>query len=160
MSRPRTDDAGGLRAAGGAVLDAPRRSLLRAALNEIVPPRAELPGAGDLGVEVVIERSLVAAPHLRRLFLDGLSVLGVAGFLNLPAGSRVEALRRLEQEQPVFFATLVDHTYRGYYTLPEVLSAIGYHGPPQPGGGVLAPFDVELLATQRRRAPFWRRTET
>jgi hypothetical protein len=142
---------------GGPVLDATQRALLRAALNEIVPARADLPGAGDLDVGDAIERTLVASPPLRRLFLHGLAELGVARFLELSGAARVEALKKLEAEQPAFFAALVEHTYRGYYTLPEVHAAIGYVGPPQPRGGVLPPFDPHVLDVQRRREPFWRR---
>jgi hypothetical protein len=139
------------------VLDASRRMLLRAILNEIVPPRADLPGAGDLGVDVAIERSMAAEPRLRRLFLDGLSELAIVRFVELAPAQRVEVLRRVEQGQPAFFSELVEHAYRGYYTLPAVHSALGYSGPPQPRGGVLPPFDLDLLAQQRGRSPFWRR---
>jgi hypothetical protein len=139
------------------VLNATQRLLLRAVLNELIPPRAELPGAGDLDIGATIEQTMGASPGLRRLVLDGLAELSVVEFLVLPPAARVAALRRLEQERPAFFAALVEHTYRGYYTLSEVHAAIGYVGPPQPRGGVLPPFDPELLQVQRRRQPFWRR---
>jgi hypothetical protein len=144
-------------AAAESVLGEARRSLLRAVLNEIVPPRADLAGAGDLGVGVEIEHTLTAAPRLRRLFLDGLSELAVVRFLDLPPAGRVDALRRIEREHPIFFSALVEHAYRGYYTLPEVHAAIKYSGPPQPRGGVLRPYDLASLARQRDRQEFWRR---
>ena len=144
-------------AAGHPVLDDSQRLLLHAVLNDIVPPRGELPGAGDLNVGASIEHTLAASPRLRRVFLDGLADLSILQFIDLPAPSRVDTLRRVEQRQPVFFAALVEHTYRGYYTLPEVHAAIGYVGPPQPNGGSLPAFNVDLLEIQRRRPPFWRR---
>jgi hypothetical protein len=156
VSRGEADDAVLPRTSAPRVLDASRQSILQAVLNEIVPPRADLPGAGDLGVDVAIERSLTAEAGLRRLFLDGLSDLAIVRFLELTPAQRVDVLRRFEQEQPAFFSTLVEYAYRGYYTLPEVHAAIGYTGPPQPRGGVLPPFDLESLAKQRRRQPFWR----
>jgi hypothetical protein len=52
---------------------------------------------------------------------------------------------------------LVEHTYRGYYTLPVVRRAVGVDRPPQPIGYELPPFDPALLAVQRQRAPFWRK---
>ena len=68
-------------------------------------------------------------------------------------------LRAVELARPAFFAALVDHTYRGYYTLPEVHRAVGWESrPPQPLGHQLPVFDPALLARQRERAPFWRRT--
>jgi hypothetical protein len=139
------------------VLDAPSRALLSAVLNELVPPRGDLPGAGDLDVGDSIERTLAVSPRLRRLFLDGLANLAILQFGDLPSTARVEALRRLEQEQPAFFSALVEHAYRGYYTLPAVHAAIGYEGPPQPRGHTLPPFDDSVLAAQRSREPFWRR---
>lgn len=142
-----------------AVLDGDQRALLRAVLNCIVPPRGELAGAGDLDVGASIERTLFTSASLRRLFLDGLAELAVAGFLNLSSTDQVGMLERLEQTRPAFFAALVEHTYRGYYTLPVVQAAIGYEGPPQPRGNTLPVFDLELLAKQRQRAPFWRRTD-
>jgi hypothetical protein len=126
-------------------------------LNELVPPRGELSGAGDLGVGAAIERTLAASPRLRRLFLDALADLAIQRFLDLTAPARLETLRRLESTQPVFFAVLVEHTYRGYYTLPAVHAAVGYEGPPQPRGHSLPSFDESVLAIQRRREPFWRR---
>ncbi len=156
MSGGAAGNSGPRQAAAASVLDPARRSLLRAVLNEIVPPRADLAGAGDLGVDVAIERTLAASPHLQRLFLEGLSELAVVRFLDLPPARRVETLRRIEQEQPYFFSALMEHTYRGYYVLPVVHAAIGYCGPPQPRGSELPPFDPELLAAQRARRPFWR----
>ena len=39
-------------------LDAAQRLLLRAVLNRLLPPHADLPGAGDLGADGSIERTL------------------------------------------------------------------------------------------------------
>ena len=71
--------------------------------------------------------------------------------------TQAAALRRIEQSRPAFFAALVEHTYRAYYTLPRVQQALGWDRPPQPVGHTLQPFDPNLLAQQRARAPFWRR---
>ena len=141
-----------------------QRATLAAALNQIVPARDALPGAGDLGVAAAIERTLAGAPALLRLFLDGLRAIdlaaGDAAFADLPGGRQEALLRDVEAAQPAFFAALVEHTYRGYYTLPAVQRGLGLSGePPQPRGHRLAPFDPALLAVQRQRAPFWRQTE-
>jgi hypothetical protein len=142
------------------VLDGEQRQLLRLVLNQIVPQNGDLPGAGDLAVGDTIERSLAADIRLRRLFLDGLSAIETAApepFSRLDAAAQTAVLRAVEQQAPAFFAALVDHTYRGYYTQPRVLAAIGLEPrPPQPLGHRLAPFDPELLRQQRERAPFWR----
>ncbi|MBV9355485.1 MAG: gluconate 2-dehydrogenase subunit 3 family protein [Chloroflexi bacterium] len=143
-----------------AVLDRDQRELLRLVLNRIVPARRDLPGAGDLGVGDSIEHTLAVDIRLRRLFLDGLASIATAApapFSDLDAAAQTALLRGVEQQAPAFFAALVDHGYRGYYTQPRVLAAIGLEPrPPQPLGHRLPPFDPELLRQQRDRAPFWR----
>jgi hypothetical protein len=141
------------------VLDASQRDQLRAVLNRIIPPRPDVPGAGDLDAAASIERSLADSPDLRRLFLDGLTQIQIstsAHFADLDAPSQTSHLERVEQEQPDFFAALVDHAYRAYYTHPAVQRAAGWQRPPQPMGFTLPPFDPALLVHQRTRAPFWR----
>ena len=140
------------------------RATLGAALNTIVPAHGELPGAGDLGVADTIEQALAQAPALRRAFIDGLRAIDLAGgeggFVALASDEQESCLRVVEAGEPAFFATLVEYAYRGYYVLPVVQRAIGLSGePPQPRGHQLAPFDPALLAIQRRREPFWRRTD-
>ena len=105
-------------------------------------------------------------PKLRRVFLSGLAEVEVMSqrqtgqpFSGLDAGGQESLLRAIEEAQPAFFAALVEHAYRGYYTHPQVHAAIGYPGrAPQPLGHQLAPFREELLQLQRGRQPFWRST--
>ena len=142
-----------------------QRRLLVAVLDRIVPPNGALPGAGGLGVDAAIDRTLALTPKLRRLFLDGLAEVVVAAeratsqeFVALDAATQEAVLRSVEEAEPAFFAALVEHTYRGYYVLPEVHAAIGYTTrPPQPRGHELAPWREELLQLQVDRQPFWRR---
>jgi len=148
------------------VLDETQRALLTSVLNRLVPAREDLPGAGDLDVGASIEQSMADSARLRRLLLDGLAEIVIfsqrrhgAPFVELDAPRQTEVLEEIEQERPVFFVALVEHTYRGYYTLPAVHAAIGHDSrPPQPLGHRLPPFDPTLLAQQRERLPFWRQT--
>jgi hypothetical protein len=145
------------------VLDESQRTLLTSVLNRLIPARENLPGAGDLNVGASIERSMADAPRLRRLLLDGLVEITVASerqsFVDLDTKRQIEVLQDIENRHPAFFAVLVEHTYRGYYTLPAVHQAIGHESrPPQPQGHRLPPFDPSLLTQQRERLPFWRRT--
>lgn len=140
------------------VLDDDQRWLLGAVLNRIIPARGDLPGAGDLDAGSSIERTLGESPRLRRLFLDGLMAIQVAArFVDEDEVTQTAHLLRVEHSQPAFFAALVEHTYRAYYTLPKVQQALGLTRAPQPLGHMLPPFDPDLLAQQRARAPFWRR---
>jgi hypothetical protein len=146
------------------VLDAAQGAMLRAVLNCLVPARTDLPGAGDLDVGASIESSLAGSIGVRRLFLDGLDEIAISSdrqfrrpFGELDSAGQTAVLETVEREHPAFFAALVEHTYRGYYTLPAVHAAIGFESrPPQPLGHQLAPFDPALLEGQRLRAPFWR----
>lgn len=154
-------------AAAPRVLDDAQTALLAAVLNRIVPAADGMPGAGDLGVTATIDRTLAAYPLLRRLVHDGLVEIEIesarqadgagAGFIDLAGDRQDAALRSVEAAYPAFFAALIEHTYRGYYTDPRVYAAIGYaHRPPQPLGHKLPLFDPSLLERQRQRAPFWR----
>jgi hypothetical protein len=143
------------------VLSSAQRTLLRSALDVIIPAKGALPAAGDVDVATSIEHTLAASPALRRLFLDGLTQLAIASpdFVSLDHQTQTKALQALECKQPAFFTALVEHTYRGYYVLPRVQRALGLPGrPPQPLGYELPDFDPALLDKQRQRAPFWRRT--
>lgn len=147
------------------VLSPEQHALLTAVLDRVVPARPELPGAGGLGVARSIDATLAATPELRRRFLNGLVHIQLAAarmqqadFTDLPGDTQDEVLRQVEREHPRFFAALVEHTYRGYYVLPQVHAVIGWDSrPPQPLGHTLPPFDPALLEKQRQRAPFWRK---
>ncbi|MFN8632417.1 MAG: gluconate 2-dehydrogenase subunit 3 family protein [Chloroflexota bacterium] len=149
------------------VLSDEQRQLLAAVLDTIVPPNGALPGAGGLGVDASIDRTLALTPALRRLFLDGLAEIEVASerqmgqdFGVLDAATRERVLRAVEETSPAFFSALVAHAYRGYYTLPEVQLAVGFTDrAPQPDGYVLPVFREELLKVQLKREPFWRKAE-
>jgi hypothetical protein len=146
------------------VLDESHRALLKSVLNRLIPPRDDLPGAGDLDVGDSIERAMAGSPRLCRLLLDGLTEIAIASggqpFVKLGGPRQIEVLEAVERNHPACFVALVEHAYRGYYTLPAVHAAIGHEGrPPQPLGHTLPPFDPALLDRQRVRLPFWRRVE-
>ena len=148
------------------VLSGEQRRLLVAVLDRIVPPTGALSGAGSLGGDAAIDRTLAQTPRLRRLFLSGLAEIEVTAaretgqaFSALDGERQDGVLKSVEQAEPAFFAALVEHTYRGYYVRPEVQAAVGFiTRPPQPLGHELAPWREDLLQLQVSREPFWRRT--
>lgn len=152
--------------AAGRVFDPDTRDLVAAVLDRLVPPHDDLPGAGGLEVGSFLERTLAGDAALRRLVLDGLRAIEIAAgtsFASLAPDRQDTILAAVEAAHPAFFAALVNHTYRGYYTHPRVLEHLeATHGyaarPPQPLGHALPPWDDDLLARQRDRAPFWRKT--
>jgi hypothetical protein len=114
-----------------------------------------------LGLAGKVDAELAGAPGVRRAYLDGLLAIEAAGerpFGELDVEEREAALRSVEVAHPVFFAALVEHAYRFYYTDPRVQRAVGpTDGPPQPRGHELPAFDERLLTILRKREPFWRR---
>ncbi len=142
-----------------------QRSVLRAALDRIIPREGPMPAAGDLNVGTFIERYVQSSLALRRLFLDGIRAIAIAGarhggaFSGLSTDEQDDVLRSVEEAEPLFFGWLVDLTYRGYYVHPDAHAALAYDGrPPQPRGFAVPKFDEGLLSRQRNRLPLWRPT--
>ena len=142
-----------------------QRSLLTGVIDRIIPPKDNMPGAGNLGIAAFIEGAAAATTDLTRLFNDGLAQIAVAsgqdssqGFESLSDTAKDDLLRDIEAANPVFFEQLVRQTYNGYYTNPEVFELIGYEipKPAQPGAHPEL-LDVSLLDQQRNREPFWRK---
>ena len=144
------------------VLKPEQTALLTAVLNCLIPAHDGLPGAGDLGLAAKIDALLTAAPSARRGYDAGLLAIDLAShrpFTSLDREEQEAVLHSVEASQPVFFAVLVEHAYRYYYTHPRVQRSVGQlDGPPQPHGHTLPAFDEQLLTIQRKREPFWRRT--
>ncbi len=142
------------------VLSEAQRDLLVAALNRIVPPQAEMPGAGDLGIAAFVESVAAGSPENRRRFLDGLVQLELAAagrggeFAALSVEGQLEALRAVESAQPEFFQFLVTQTYRGYYTNESVTDLLSYRAPNRQDYHPL-PFDESLLEPVRQRGQMW-----
>lgn len=142
-----------------------QRRLLDAALDRIIPPQGERPGAGALGVGDFVESVAAGEPGLIRLFTQGLSAVEIAaaergpdGFGALPGEAQDAALRAVEASHSEFFDQLVLQAYNGYYTNSAVFEAIGYDLPAAPvAGAKVELLDETLLEAQRRRAPFWTR---
>jgi len=139
-----------------------QRELLTSVLNRIVPAEGQFPGAGDLGVAEFVEQAAGESTGLRRLFIEGLTIIAITAmqsagkeFVELSSGAQDAVLKEVETRNSSFFDTLVRQCYNGYYTNPEVFQLIGYQRK-------LAheynhqPFDESLLEPQRQRQPFWR----
>ena len=147
------------------VFSAAQRQALDAALNRIIPPQGDRPGAGDLGIGGFVESVAVGEPGLTRLFVQGLAAIEIAaaergpdGFAALSGESQDAALQAVEASHAEFFDQLVLQVYNGYYTNLTVLDAVGYDipSPPVPGAK-LELLDETLLEAQRQRPPFWTR---
>ena len=142
-----------------------QRELLDAALDRIIPPQDNRPGAGTLGIGDFVESVAVGEPGLIRLFMQGLAAIEIAasergpeGFAALSGEAQDDALRSVEVSHADFFDQLVLQVYNGYYTNLTVFESIGYTLPSVPAPGTkLELLDESLLEAQRQRPPFWTR---
>ena len=108
------------------VLTVGQKSLLTTVLNRLVPATGSLPSAGNLGIGDFIDRALSVAPHLRRHIVGVLAGLPDAATFEQFSDTAAEGLlRRVEEAQPEAFDILVQATYTGYYSNPQVMAALG-----------------------------------
>ncbi len=136
-------------------------AVLNAALDRLIPPVAELPGAGAQGIATDMARLAAEhPPHAAGLERFRTALAAIDGFAKLDGPAQDAALAGLETAAPQAFAVMLELAYIAYYSRPEVHKRIGWRtGPLQPAGFDLPPFDDTVLQQARRRAPFWRRTE-
>jgi hypothetical protein len=144
---------------------ATERELLRLVLDRLVPAGGGFPAAGDLGIATYLEQVAGATPAARRLFVEGLRQIAMAGARRQPAGfaglsgeEQDDVLRGLERERPEFFEVLVRQTYSGYYSHGTVLRLLGVDGPPQPRGYAVDAFPPGLAERVRRSGFIYRQT--
>ena len=135
------------------------RENMRAAMDRLIPPVDNLPGAGSMGLLEDIER--MVAQHDRyalplRKFLGSLSN-AAPRFSALAPTQQDDAIGAIEVSAESDFSSVLDLVYIAYYSRPEVHARIGWRtGPLQPRGFVLPPFNESALETTRKRKPFWR----
>ena len=139
--------------------------LFNQVLERLIPAGDGFPSAGDLKLEKHIEFMVTRNTYLKKLLLEGFAmineisneVLG-ADFLSLSINNKDDVLKLVEKRAPEFFQELLRHTYTGYYINSGVVKLLGIQArPPQPQGYDLPPFDLKLLDSVKRRAPFYKR---
>jgi hypothetical protein len=136
------------------------RQDLSAAMDRLIPPTGELPGAGSLGLAEIVEGfSARHAPFSDALleFSESLTQSEGARFHQRPAAEQNNTLKTIENSLPAMFHVVLELVYMAYYGDPRIQRAIGYRtGPLQPRGYELPPFDESVLETVKQRMPFWR----
>ena len=136
---------------------------LTCVLDHVIPASDDgrLPGAGELGLDrYICEHGTESLP----IIVQGLAALdqlaedrGVSGFVNLSADDRVDLLGKVDTSEPAFLPTLIFHTYIGYYQDARVIKGLGLNpGPPFPAGYEVAPTDLSILDSVRKRPKFYR----
>ncbi len=133
-------------------------------LDQLIPPRDDYPGAGELGVAQHLGSLAASKPDLGALLRGGLEAIDsesrrthAAAFTELADERKVEVLRAVEAESPQSFAMLVRHSYAGYYSHRRVIELMGLEArPPQPLGFELDPFDPSTVEHVKERGKIWR----
>lgn len=125
---------------------------IEAVLDAIFQAPADWPTISDLGLVALFDSELRDVGALEDTY--NLVALLPETFIDQSRGAREEALRKMEHDNPVEFATMITHAYNVYYSAPGMLSMLeevhGYPArPPLYVGYKLSEFDERLLEPQR-----------
>jgi len=139
---------------------------LACVLDLLIPSSSDgcLPGAGELGLALHIDRIAQREPGLRAAVAAGVAALdelaqrrSAPGFAALAGSDRLALLNEVAAAQPGLLPGLIFHTYVCYYEAGRVLEGLGLDPrPPFPTGHVLEPFDTTLLEPARQRGKLYR----
>jgi len=138
--------------------------LLKAALNRIIPPGGDFPGAGDLDILDHLDRVACASPRARRMFVEGVRLIALESerrhgtpFADLSPGDQDTVLRHVETNQRAFFEAFVSEVYQAYYSHRVIVALLGLEvRPPQPLGHPLPPFDATVTRPPAGRGALYR----
>lgn len=133
--------------------------ILSAAMDRLVPPVDDLPGAGAMGLAPEVESLARRHPPYQHALATFIEKLAPKWSAELAAAQQDALLRDLETADGATFNAVLELVYLAYYGDPRVHRRVNWRGGSlQPEGFPLAPFNPEILQTTRQRKPFWRQT--
>ena len=145
--------------------------MLNGLLDEIVPASADgrVPAAGALGVVDFLARKASDDPTLAALLRAVLTRAAAlvdsrgASFEALDAAARIAVVAALERAESDAFTALLQSTYMGYYSRPDIRPHFGLSDRPTQPEGYAVPDDdpdelADLLAPVRARGRCFRPT--
>lgn len=118
------------------------------AFVDVLIPRDDMPSAGDVDVHGRIIRKASGIKAYLKLLTHGCAWLdsqarnidaSVRHFRDLETDTKIRIVTLAEEAKAksvgrVFFRNVRTDTIRFYYSTPQVWTALGYDGPPQPDG--------------------------
>lgn len=139
-------------------------NVLSTAMDRVVPAVDDLPGAGGMGLAIVVVERSRADEHFWNALTTVVNALSSAGsdgsgeFASMSGDEQDDALRAVETSEPAAFALWLDVVFTIYYMQPAVHKRLDWHGrSPQPVGNEMPPWDESVLSKIRQREPFWRK---
>lgn len=148
------------RGAAASPFDERDRSILHAAMDEIIPARDGMPAASEIGGVAYLERVAAGDAEVAndiRTALAALQKCSEQPFDQLDHDARVATLKKLESQEPIQLAHLRDYVYESYYTQPRVWKLIGYEFyPTDRPGPHMKPFDESILDEVRKMPKLYR----
>lgn len=134
--------------------------VLAKAVDGLLPGGEGFPRASqvDTAASMVAELDIEALEEWLRPGLATLDTLAGGDFVAVDEQTRVEALRRVQDEHGPFFDRLIDLSYYSYYAQLPVIAVVRslcfqYNDTPQPRGYDMEPFDAhnsEMLPAHPR----------
>jgi hypothetical protein len=122
--------------------------VLEKAVDGLLPGGEGFPRASqvDTAASMVAELDANALEEWLCPGLATLDILAGGDFVAVDEQTRVEALRRAQEEHGPFFDRLIDLSYYSYYAQPRVIATVRslgfqYNDTPQPRGYDMEPFD-------------------
>jgi hypothetical protein len=146
------------------VLTAQQHSLLRSAMDEIIPAEDGMPAASEVGGFEYFAELIAKAPAIKEDMEKSLALLAEltnkqcgTDFATLAHDKRIAVLKAFESKQPEAFGRLKSYVYESYYIQPKIWKLIGYEvhaaGQSTSGGKI---FDETLLVNVKRMPQLYR----
>jgi hypothetical protein len=137
---------------------------LAAVIEEIIPAGEGMPSASEAGVLHYFRQLAGQLPELPEALREALDAVEGSSqerfggaFLDLSTPQRIDALERLEEEDPGVFGGLSVFVYEAYYVQPAVWELLGYEPyPTGEAGPSMEPFDEAALDRVRSAPALYR----
>jgi hypothetical protein len=164
ISSAQDGNAGQTKGAATAAPQGNEKSLLKAVMDELIPPGNGMPAASEAGGMDYLEKLSIRDAKVGKEIQQGLIAIEnlsrkrfQTSFVLLSQERRAAVLTAIEKQDAEHFKTLRDSVYEAYYEDPQVWKSIDYTCYETNGGGpALEPFHDEILVEVRKKPKGYR----